>query len=131
MLLLNYLFLKHVVSYNDFHQFTIITNKKQTRQMCKIKQWYGLFNTIPNNLKKKFCLEILLLFVLIFSFNNINWHCLYVLECFKLLLVSLKLRNLRVNPSEWQLCKNCKSTWFFQALLLKKKAVCGLECVAN
>ena len=58
----------------------------------------------------------MLLFVLISSFDNINWHCLYVLECFKLLLASLKLRNLGHNPSWWQLCKNCKSVSFFEIL---------------
>ena len=58
----------------DFYQLTIIANKKQTRQVCKIKQgYYGLFNTIPDILK--ICLEIMPFFILISSFNNINWHC--------------------------------------------------------
>ena len=72
-----------------------------------------LFLTIS---KSFFCLEIMVLFVLISSFNNINWHCLYVFEYFKLLFASLKLRNLGVNPSWWQLCKNCKLASFFQIL---------------
>ena len=100
----------------DFYQFTVITNKKQTRQVCRIKKWYSLLNTIPNNFKIFFCLEIMLLFILISSFNNIKWHCLYVLECLKLLFSCLKLRNLGVNPSWWQLCKNCKLASFFQIL---------------